>query len=356
MSFLGGTIELMEDNVNKTFGSIEAAEAKLIALLKKLPLNENFDNRSFYQWIKNFDVKKQLKKLDMLPEKIIQELGKLLTWIVDLVKRFFEMLISGMKKGKLMISEMFASLVEAFEKLADIVKNKISNINIEKLPVKIRVGIENLIEQCTELALKFAGKVSAVVTKIETVVVRMVKNPALIKRFSEIATSVKNTFASVTEFFIKVKNAAAPGVGKFFARTTKFLGKFAVLIDIAYKGIKAFWFIFDKNVDFDDVNKDSFWYSLAAFLVAIIIAILAVLLAKIGFVVAAAALGVSLLVLAGYEVASGVDLLALAAAPYLKGFWDNTVMRAWRSIEEFFAEAERGITNLLLSGVPFPRP
>jgi hypothetical protein len=346
-SMMYSTIELMETKAADAIENVAEKQKAFIDFFKKIGISESFSEQTLLKKISNFNVEEFLRKLNYLPDVVLKKLGELLNAIVAAAKTFLGIIDGFVTTMKAQIGVIFKKLMTAFESFISTIKTKLATIDFSKYLPKVQEKIAIIAEKLSEFIMKSVNSLSNHIVKIENMIAKVIKNPRMLNKLKVIIDAIKVAFKEAAEITSAVgKSKAVSKVVELGAKTGKgavylgkIVGKAAAWIDVVYKLFKTVSVAFDEKTDFEDTGLNSFWYALAGLIIAVIVITLGVLLAKAGFIVAAAVLTVSLIGLAGYEIFAGVDLLAIALAEPLKWIWDK-IKAAWDTLNNFFNSAD----------------
>jgi hypothetical protein len=272
-------------------------------------------------------IKEALEKANYLPDTIIN-------FLKESFKKFQQIIIDAAEFSKSKVIYFAQKMSLFFEKTFQQLKQIfINNVLAAYMKASIE-GKEKIANFIYATLTKFIGFITVIKSKLGSL------ESAISKLFSNITFfgKIKAQINLISDFLGTLVSKVSIFTSKSIGAIGKVIGELAIVFDLIIKLGKTLFSAFDPNTNFSETGLDSFWYNLSALIVTVLIFLIGLALAKVGFLIAGYVLLAAGIGLAIYEIYSGVDLLALSLSEPIRNLWIK--------IKELYEEIKYKISTL----------
>lgn len=294
------------------------------------------------EWVTNAD-KSAINELDDLEKSFKKWLDSLsntsVAQIVNIVKDEFN------KKIKTLVEYLKATISPYIQKIINYTQKTLIKLRNMLVATVMNIAVSN--EKVADEILKMANKVIdfCTVTKqqlfrIESQMTSFVKYSPFVNKLKDSFSSIKNVLSTITSDI----GGTISSVGKNIL-VRGFLKGIAKWIDAIIEAVNLIVLASDDKTDYSATGKDSYWYHLLKFILALVLIFIGTLLVKCSLIIAIAGgivlVGISIFEIDSLFVTEVIQLLSTCwkviagIVEEIKVYWEEVKVKVGKQYEDF---------------------
>ncbi len=316
--------------------------------------NTNTVVDTIVEWVINAD-KSEINELDDLEKSFKKWLDSLsntsVAQIVNIVKDEFN------KKIKTLVEYLKATISPYIQKIINYTQKTLIKLRNMLVATVMNIAVSKY-EKVADEILKMANKVIDFCTITKQQIFRLESQMTSFIKYSPFVNKLKDSFSSIKNVLSTITSdigGTMSSVGK--NRLVRgFLKGVAKWIDAIIEAVNLIVLASDDKTDYSATGKDSYWFHLLKFILALVLIFIGTLLVKCSLIIAIAGgivlVGISIFEIDSLFVTEVIQLLSTCwkmikgMIEDLKGYWKEVKIKVGKEYEDFATKHSDKIIDL----------